>query len=113
VLAVIMALLAQFRLANAQQLRVDRAVCFVATAAILQYRRVLPEERTAALGVATVAIVIQGRLNELLGIGRAMRIMATGASHFAFAEWHVRRALQLSATHLMALQTEFRLLGLQ
>lgn len=93
VLAIVMALLAEFRRADLQQLRIDRAVRFVAIATVFQNRRVLPEKRTTALGVATVAILIQRALDQLFGIGRAVRIVAAGAGHLAFAEGHMRRAL--------------------
>jgi len=86
---------------------------FVAIGAILHYWRVLPQEGTAPLGVATVAILIDRALDQLFGIGRAVRIVATGAGHLAFAEGHVRGALQLGAAHLVALQAEFRLFVLQ
>ena len=69
VLSVVMALPAEFRLADFQQLLVDRAVRFVAIAAVLQNGRMFPQEGTAALGVATVAILIQRGLDQLLGIG--------------------------------------------
>ena len=82
-------------------------------AAILQNRRMLPEEGSAPLGVATVAILVDRALDQLLGIGRAVRIVATGASHLAFAEGHMRRALQLGTAHRVALQAEFRRLVLQ
>lgn len=108
-----MTLLAKFRRAGFQQLRIGRAVGFMAIAAILDNRRVLPKKGTAPLGVATVAILIQRRLDQLFRIGRAMRVVATGAGNLAFAEGHMRRALQLCAAHLMALQAEFRLLQLQ
>jgi hypothetical protein len=83
----------------------------MAIAAILQNRRVLPEEGAAPLGVATVAILIHRALDQLFGIGRAVRIVTTAAGDLALAEGHMRRALQLGAAHRVASQTEFGLAG--
>ena len=76
---------------------------------VLHYGRVFPEERPPSLGVAAQAILIHCGLPKLAWIGRAMRVMAAGASHFAFPVWHVRGALQLRSTHLVTPQAEFRL----
>src|SRR5713226_4657629 len=76
---------------------------------IFHDRWVLPQERTAPLGVAAQAILVGRALDELLGIRRSVWIMATGAGHLAFAVGHVRRALQLCTPHLMALQAQLRL----
>jgi hypothetical protein len=46
---------------------------------------VLPQEGTLAFRVATQAVLIRGSLDELLGIRRAVRIVAAGASYFSFA----------------------------
>ena len=81
--------------------------------AVLHDRRVLPQEGTAPFGVATEAILIERALNQLFGIGRAVRIVAARAGHLAFAEGHMRRALQLGTPHLVAPQAEFRLFVLQ
>src|SRR5712691_9790350 len=87
--AAVVATIANARHAGLQQLWVAGAVRFVAIGAILHDRRVLPDERTAAFGVAAQAVFVGGALNELLGIGRAMRVMAAGASDLAFAVGHV------------------------
>ena len=107
VAAAVVAIVAHARHAHFQQLRIVAAVRFVAIGAVFEHRRVLPEEGTAAFGVTAQAVLINGALNKLAGIRRTVRIVATGASHFAFAIRHVRGALQLRATHLVALQTEF------
>jgi len=109
VAAAVMAVVAHARHANFQQLRVVAAVRFVAVGAVFDDWRVLPEERAATLGVATQTVFVGGALDELLGIGGAMRVVATGAGDFAFAIGHVGRALQLRAAHLMALQAQLRL----
>ena len=89
VAAGVMAGIANARHARLQQLRVAGAVRLVAVRAVLHYRRVLPEEGTAPFGVAAQAILVRGALNELAGIGRTVRIVATGAGHFAFTVGHM------------------------
>ena len=103
VTAAVMTGIADARHAGLQQLRVAGAVRFMAVRAVLHDRRVFPDEGTAPFGVAAETIFVCGALNELLGIGSAVGIMATGAGNFAFAVRHVRRALQLRAAHLVAL----------
>ena len=88
-----MAGVAHSRHPHFQQLRVVRTVRLVAIRAILHHGRVFPEERSAALRVAAQAILVCGRLNELLWIRTAVRIVATRARDLSFAIRHVRRAL--------------------
>ena len=76
-----------------KQLRVARAVRFMAVNAVLHYWRMFPQERTTPFGMATQTILVYCGLAQLAGIRRAMRIVATGAGHFAFPVWHVRRTL--------------------
>ena len=109
VAAAVVAAVANARHARLQQLRIARAMRFVAVRAVFHYRGMLPDERSAALRVATQAILVRRALDQLLGIRRAMGIVAAGAGHFSFAIRHVRGSLQLRAPHLMALQAEFRL----
>ena len=80
---------------------------FMAIRTVFHNRRMFPQERAAAFRVATQAIFVDGALNELAGIGRAMRIMATRARHLALAIGHMGRPLQLCAAHWMALQAQF------
>ena len=101
--------IAHARHAHLQQLRVVGAMRFVAVGAVLHDRRVLPEEWTAPLRVAGQAVFVHCALDELLWVGRPVRVVTTGAGDLAFAVRHVRRALQLGAPHLVALQTELRL----
>ena len=82
---------------------------FMAVDAALHNWRVFPQERASPFGMASQAILVHGRLPKLAWIGRAMRVMAAGASHFAFAVWHVRGALQLCSTHLVTPKAKFRL----
>lgn len=104
-----MAALAQPRRSRLQQLRIDGAVRFMAIQAILSHRRMLPQEGPAAFRVALVAILVGRALDQLLGIGRPMGIVAAGASDLALAEGHVRRALELRPAHLMALEADLHL----
>ena len=62
---------------------------FVAVRAVFNDWRVLPQERTPAFRVTTQAVFVGRALDKLLGIWRAVGIVTTGASHFAFAIRHV------------------------
>jgi hypothetical protein len=93
-----------------EELRVIRAMGFMAICTILHDRRMFPEERSPAFRVAAETILVDGALDELAGIRRAMRIMATRAGNLAFTVGHVRGPLQLRATHGMTPQAQFRLL---
>lgn len=92
-----------------QQLWVAGAMRFVAIRAIFYDRWMFPQERSAAFSVTTQAVFVGRTLNELLRIGRAMWIVAARTGYFPFAIRHVRGALQLSAPHLMAPETQLRL----
>src|SRR5579883_1003775 len=81
----------------------------VTVGAVFHDRRVLPQKWPAALGVAAVTVFVDGRLQQLAGIGAAMRIVAAGAGDLAFAIGHVRRAQQLGAAHFVTLQAELGL----
>lgn len=83
----------------------------MAIAAILQNRRMFPQEGSAPLGVAAIAILIDGALDQLFGIGRAVWIVATGAGNLALSEGHMGGTLQLGAAHLVASQAEVGLAG--
>src|SRR6266404_1897482 len=109
VAAAVVAVIANARHPNLQQLRIVAAVGFVTVGAVFEHWRVLPQEWAAPLGVTAQAILISGALDELLGIRRAVRIMATGAGDFPFTIRHVRGALQLRAAHLVTLQAQLRL----
>lgn len=109
VAAAVVAGVANARHTRLQQLRIAGAMRLMAVCAVLHNWRVFPQERTAPFGMAAQAILVGGALDELLGIRRSVRIMATCAGNFPFAVRHVRRALQLRAPHLVALQTQLRL----
>jgi hypothetical protein len=69
---------------------VHGAMRLMAIGAILHDRRVLPEERTAPLSVARVAVFVDARLFQLCGIGSSMRVVTIGARHLPFSEGHMR-----------------------
>lgn len=71
-----MALLAEPGLTHAQHARLVGAVGIVAIGAILAHRLVLPQERSAFFLMALVTGLVDGLLGELIGTGRAVRIMA-------------------------------------
>ena len=79
--------------ARFQQLGIARSVRLVAVRTILHHRGMFPKEGPAPFGVAAQAILIRGCLTELFGVRRAMRIVAAGAGHLAFAVRHVGRTL--------------------
>ena len=99
----------QARARELQRVLVHRAVRIMAIQAVLTYRFVLEQKRSALFGVAGVTdvvdrIFLQQRFREA-----AVRIMAIRAHHLAFAQWHVRGAEHLRAPILMALETGVRL----
>jgi len=105
----VVAAIANARHAYLQQLWVVGAMRLMAIGAVFQYRRVLPQERTTAFGMAGEAVLVDRALNELLRVGSAVRVVTARARHLAFAIRHMRGALQLRAAHLVTPQTEFRL----
>jgi hypothetical protein len=113
VAAAVMAGIAHARHTHLEELWVIAAMWFMAIGAVFHNRRVLPQKWTTALRVAAQAILVNSALNELAGIGRTVRIMATGTGYLAFAVRHMRRTLQLRAPHFMALQAHFGLRFLQ
>ena len=92
-----MALLAQERNRRHQQRALIRAVRRVAVEAVLANGCMLEQERTALLGMALIArLVDRIRLEQRTGQG-AMRIMAIVAAHLPFGQRHVRAAIELQA----------------
>ena len=81
--------IAYARHAHFQQLRIICAVSLVTGRTVLHNRRMLPEKWSAAFGMAAQAVRIRSRLNELLGIGTAVWVVATGAGYFAFPIRHM------------------------
>ena len=108
-LAAVVAGITNARHAHLEQLRIVAAMRLVAVRTVFHNRRVFPDERPTALGVAAQAVFVGGALDELRGIGRPMRIVTTSAGNLPFAIRHVRGALQLRPPHLVALQAQLRL----
>src|SRR6185369_17078710 len=73
------ALLAEERYGRLLQLEMVRAVRGMAVQAALTHRRVLPEERTALLGVAGVALLVDRSRLDHLGRRRAVGVVAVCA----------------------------------
>ena len=100
------ALLAETGHTGFQQLRARGTVRFMAVHAIFHHRRMLPQERTAPLRVTRVTILVDRALDQQLGIGTAMRVMAIGAGDLSFSKRHMGRAHYLSPTQLVALEAD-------
>jgi len=82
---------------------VDRAVRVVTRAAGLPAGGVIPQERTALLGMAREAgfVDVVAHLQQLHVRG-AVRVVAARAGHLSFANRHVHGALRLLHLHLVA-----------
>ena len=74
---------------NLQHELVDRAVRVMTVQAVLANRRMFEQERPALLGMALVASLIDRCGPEQRLIRGAVRLMAVGADHLAFAQRHV------------------------
>ena len=99
------ALLAQEGNRRDQQRILIRAVRRVAVEAILAYRWMLEQERTALLGMALIA-----RLVDRIGLEQragqcAVRIVAVVAAHLPFRQRHMRAAIELQSDILVTLCT--------
>ena len=66
----------------------------MAVAAVLQDRRMLPEEWPTPLRMAHVTGLINACLLELGRVGGAVGIVAVGAGELPFSQRHVRTALE-------------------
>ncbi len=75
-IAEVVALLAESRRARLQQLWIAGPMRLMAIHAVLHDRRMFPQERPASFGVALVAVVVGGGLNQLFGVGRPVRVVA-------------------------------------
>lgn len=102
-----MALLAEPWLTHTQHAWLVGAVRIVAIGAILTHRLVFPQERSAFFLMALVTGLVDGILGELIGTGRAVRIMAVGAGHLAFPDRVVRSFVDLCAFVLMTGKADF------
>jgi hypothetical protein len=83
-------------------------VCVMAGRAVLEHRRVLPQERPALLGVAAdAALVNRGACLEQLHVGAAMHVVARRAAHLAFTNRHVVEPVLLVRDVLVAGRAQF------
>ena len=69
-----------------EQPRIYGAMRIVAVGALFANGLVFPQHRTALVGVTAIASVVDPHLPQQIGACRAMRIVAIGADHFAFAD---------------------------
>ena len=76
-----------------QQAGIAAAVGKMAIEAILHDRRVLKNERTSVLGVTIKAEFFIGKLLYQLGRSSPVRVVATRAVHFSFAQGMMRKPL--------------------
>ena len=104
--------LTEHRHAYVQHAIVRRAVRVVARRAVLAHRRVLPEHRSAHLGVTARAQLVDRTPDfQVLDVAdRAVRIVARRARHLALADRHVRhRAFGLDDLLAMTGRAQLRL----
>lgn len=104
-----MAALAQQRGTLRQHTRVIRPVGCMAQSAVLTDRRMLPEKRSALLGMTLLAACIQGLLRERRGRLVAMCAVATAAIHLALQQRMRKRLHRFAALSLMAIEANLRL----
>ena len=100
-----MALLAQERNRRDQQCVLIRAVRRVAVEAVLANGCMLEQERTALLGMALIARLVDRIGLEQRASQGAMRIVAIVAAHLPFGQRHVRAAIELQADIPVTLRT--------
>src|SRR5260370_30926224 len=100
-LAAVVAGITNARHAHLEQLRIVAAMRLVAVRTVFHNRRVFPDERPAALGVAAQAVFVGGALDELRGIWRPMRIVTTDAGKLSFAVPHCPVALPICPAPLV------------
>ena len=100
-----MAALAEIGLLGHEQLLVIGAMSVVAVEATLSNWCVLPQKGTALLGVALVALLIHRLGLDHLRRLRAVRVVATGATHLALTHWVMTGTEPLAADRGMAGET--------
>ncbi len=98
-------LLAQPGQRDPQQASVNGAVRLMAVHAVFTHRRVLEQEGSALFRMALVAVLVDtARLQQFLR-HRPVRIVAVRALYLAFPLGHMRGAVKLRTTVLVALET--------
>ncbi len=79
--------------------------------AILPHRRMLPQERTALLGMALIAGLVDGVLDQLRWTGGTMGVVAIGTGNLTFPDRMAGTPETLCPLVLMAVKTDFGLGG--
>ncbi len=102
-------LLAEPRQRKLQHLLANSPVRLVAIHAVFGDRGMLPEKRSALLGVTAVTKVVRRVGREKRFGDRAVRVVARRASHLSFPQRHVGIAEHLRATSQVALGADFGL----
>src|SRR5210317_923183 len=83
----------------------------MAQTAVFRYRIVLPEKRTALLGVTLVAVLIKCQLVQFVRPRRTVGIMTIAADYLGFLNGVPGSTVGLGTDYRMALITEFGLGG--
>ena len=105
-----MARLAQVRLLKLEHRQMVRSVRIVTVAAVFSHWRVLPQHRSPFFLMAEVTGFVERCLYEQIGSKTAVRVVATGTIHLAFAQRHVGGSQH--ARPLVSMTGEARLLGI-
>lgn len=82
-------------------------VRIVAVATVFPHRRMFPNHRAALFLVAVVTSFVDGRRLELARSRAAMRIVAIGATHLAFAQRHMGRTVHPRPLVFVTHETNF------
>ena len=107
------ALLAEPWRTGLEQSGLHRTMRIVAVAAVFADRRVLPQERSAFVGVAGIAGLVDGVLDQQLGPARSMRIVAIRADHLCLHNRMMRGHVRLGSLLLVASEADEGLGGLR
>ena len=105
----VVAVLAEVGRGLVEELGVHRAVRVVAGRAVLLDRRVVEHVRAALVGVAAVALVVDGRLLQHRRRDRAVRVVAVAALDLAFDDRVMRRLDRRGPDRLVAVGADVRL----
>lgn len=106
-----MASLAEERDLGVEQLGMVGAMGFVAVRAVFPDRYVVPEKRTSFLGVAFIALLVDGGLLQQFPGLNAVGIVAIRTGHFSLSERMMRGPKELGLFLLMAGETQVGLAG--
>lgn len=101
-----MTLLAEAGNPHLQESRIRGAVRFVTVRTALDDWRMLPQERSPFLGMTRIAVLVDRIFPKHRLCGASMRIVTVAATDLTLAQRHMRAALELSASGLMALRAD-------